>query len=219
MIFGKIDFINLLPFHVFLKKNLRTSPQRTALHKRKGVPSQLNRMLASGRIDAAVISSVKSFKRTCTDMGIVAQNEVRSVFVIPGKGRQPDSQSDTSNALARVLGIEGEVMIGDRALKRYCEGVDAIDLGQEWRKRYHLPFVFARLCYCKDGRRYQKLSRRFLRSKVNIPYYILKRKSDETGVPPEAIRSYLKLISYHIGRKEKLSLKRFHDACRREGVI
>jgi len=218
MIFGKIDFINLLPFHVFLKKNLRTSPQRTALHKRKGVPSQLNRMLASGRIDAAVISSVKSFGRSCTDMGIVADGEVQSVFVIPGKA-QNDSQSDTSNALAKVLGIQGEVMIGDKALKRYLDGVEAIDLATEWKRRHHLPFVFARLCYCKDGKHYRNLSRRFLKTKVNIPYYILKQKSAATGVAPEDIKAYLKLIGYRIGRKEKLALKRFHDACRREGVI
>lgn len=218
MIFGKIDFINLLPFHVFLKKNLRHSAQRTALHKRKGVPSQLNRMLQSGRIDAAVISSVKSFGRSCTDMGIVANGEVQSVFVIPGAIRS-DSQSDTSNALAKVLDIKGEVMIGDKALKRYLEGVEAIDLGSEWKRRHHLPFVFARLCYCKDGRHYRKLSRRFLKSKVNIPYYILKQKSDATGVSPADIKAYLKLIGYRIGRKEKLALKRFHDECRRKGII
>ena len=218
MIFGKIDFINLLPFHVFLKKNLRTSPQRTALHKRKGVPSQLNRMLANGRIDAAVISSIKSFGRTCTDMGIVADGEVQSVFVIPGKA-QNDSQSDTSNALAKVLGIQGEVMIGDKALKRYLEGVRVIDLATEWKRRHHLPFVFARLCYCKDGKQYKALTRRFLKTKVNIPYYILKQRSRSTGVAPEDIKAYLKLIGYRIGRKEKLALKRFYDACRREGVV
>lgn len=218
MIFGKIDFINLLPFHVFLKKNLRHSAQRLALHKRKGVPSQLNRMLASGRIDAAVISSVKSFGRTCTDMGIVAQNEVISVFVVPGTSRN-DTQSDTSNALAKVLDIKGEVMIGDKALKRYLEGIEAIDLGLAWKQKHGLPFVFARLCYCKDGRHYRALSRRFLKSKVNIPYYILKQKSEATGVSPEDIRAYLTKITYAIGRKEKLSLKRFANECKRKGVI
>lgn len=218
MIFGKIDFINLLPFHVFLKKNLRTSAQRTALHKRKGVPSHINRMLQSGRIDAAVISSVKSFGRTCTDMGIIANGEVQSVFVIPGPS-QNDSHSDTSNALAKVLEIEGEVVIGDKALKRYLEGVQAVDLGAEWKKRHHLPFVFARLCFCKDGRRYRQLSRRFLKTKVNIPYYILKQKSDATGISPVDIKAYLKLIGYRIGRKERLALKRFHDECLRKGII
>jgi chorismate dehydratase len=218
MIFGKIDFINLLPFHVFLKKNLRRSSQRTALALRKGVPSQINRMLESGRIDAAVISSVKSFGRSCTDMGIVAQNEVWSVFVIPGVS-QNDAQSDTSNALAKVLEIEGEVMIGDKALGRFLEGIEAVDLGREWRKRYQLPFVFARLCYCRDAKRYQELSRRFLKTRVPIPYYLLRQKSESTGIAPDDIKAYLTKISYHIGTREKRSLRRFRNECRRKGVL
>lgn len=217
MIFGKIDFINLLPFHVFLKKNLRHSFQKLALHKRKGVPSQLNRLLKQRRIDAAVVSSIKSFGRSCTDMGIVAQKEVMSVFVIPGAPMN-DSQSDTSNALARVLGIDGRVLIGDKALKEYLKGIDAIDLGEEWHRRYRLPFVFARLCYSKDKETYEGLSRKFLKAKVKIPYYLLRQKSIASGISPEDISHYLTKISYRIGPKEKLSLKKFRHLCKKKGI-
>jgi chorismate dehydratase len=60
VLFGKIDYINLLPFHVFLKKSPLQSSFKKSIEYKKGVPSSLNRALAKRKIDAAVVSSITS---------------------------------------------------------------------------------------------------------------------------------------------------------------
>lgn len=219
MVFGKIRYLNLLPFHVFLKRHFRLSQQKAALAFRKGVPAEINQQLDKRRIDAAVISSVKSFGYQCADMGIVAQNEVLSVYVVNGTQSKDDHESNTSNVLANILGLEGEVLIGDKALKRYVEGVDMTDMGLEWKKRYGLPFVFARLCFCRHGRYYRRMSELFLKRRVKIPYYILRRRTQETGIPEREILAYLTKISYRIGYREKRTLKIFRKEAKTRGLI
>ena len=151
MIFGKIEYLNLLPFHLFLKRTLRHGIEKKAWQKRGSIPSRINRAFETGRIDAAVISSIKSRGRECTDFGIVADGEVMSVLVLPGKNRR-DTDSDTSNALADLLGIDGEVMIGDKALRYRLANPDkGIDLAEAWKEETGLPFVFARLCAFGSG--------------------------------------------------------------------
>ncbi len=69
-------------------------------------------------------------------MGIVAKKDVQSVILIPGKV-QDDFQSETSNALAKVLNLEGQVIIGDKALKYFHENPhsDFIDLAKVWNEK------------------------------------------------------------------------------------
>jgi len=97
-------------------------------------------------IDAGFISSIESPKYNCTNLGIIANKAVYSVFVLEGENKS-DHESATSNALAKVLNLQGEVLIGDKALKYYLEGGQGIDLAKEWYKQTTLPFVFAKLCY------------------------------------------------------------------------
>ena len=119
MIFGKIDYLNLLPFHVFLKRSRLSSQDKKIIEFKKGVPSKLNRDLCCRRIDAAVISSIESRKKRYkkVSLGIVAKGDVKSVLVRKGTAARPDPASASSNALAGVLGLEGEGLIGDRVLK------------------------------------------------------------------------------------------------------
>ncbi|MFC2346099.1 MAG: menaquinone via futalosine step 1, partial [Campylobacter sp.] len=63
MIFGKIDYLNLLPFHVFLKRSRLSSQDKKIIEFKKGVPSKLNCDLCCRRIDAAVVSSIESRKK------------------------------------------------------------------------------------------------------------------------------------------------------------
>lgn len=208
MIFAKIDYINLLPFYVFLKRYLKNSADRAALEHKKGVPSQINRDFRKGKIDAAFISSICSFRQKCTDVGIVAKKEVLSVLVCKGEDRK-DFESNTSNVLAKVLNLKGEVLIGDKALKRRKIDDSCIDLAKEWYKRYRLPFVFARLCYKKDKKNFEKLSKKFLNSNIKIPRYILKKYVKRSGLSEKEILEYLSLISYKIDKKALTSLKKF----------
>lgn len=213
MILGKIDYLNLLPFHVFLKRYALQSGLKKAIEFKKGVPSKLNKDLRKRLVDGAVISSIESFNKRYKrlNFGIVAKKEVRSVLVRKNSTPSLDAASATSNALSKMLGVYGEVIIGDRALKAFLnEGGDKFyDLAKIWNEKTNLPFVFGRFSCVKHSGFYKKLIENFSRKNVKIPGYILKRYSITRGISPENIKRYLKLISYKIGEKEKKSLAKF----------
>ena len=210
MIFGKIDYLNLLPFHVFMKRYVKSSQQRQSLHYKRGVPSQINEAFKMRRVDAAFISSIASRRCKCLNLGIMSRKEVKSVLLVPGRDRS-DTESATSNVLAKVLGLEGRVIIGDKALRYYLDSSNekAIDLAQLWYQRQGLPFVFARFCYHGRPKKYQTLSKKFLRTKHKIPQYILEASSKRTQIDKKDILKYLTLIDYKLDAHAILSLKRF----------
>ncbi len=217
MIFGKIDFINLLPFHVFIKRYAQTTQFHQSLHYHKGVPSALNRSFAARRIDAAFISSITARNCSHFNVGIVAKKEVLSVLSLPNTDKD-DRDSATSNLLARILDIHGEVLIGDKALRYYYSGGEHIDLGQIWHERTGLPFVFALLCTHHHTDELRRLSRAFIAIKVRIPYYILMEASRRSGLSPVQITHYLKFISYKVGVKEERGYKEFLKEAKAKGL-
>ena len=219
MIFAKIDFINLLPFYTYLKKNLRSTQAKQIINHKKSYPSKINKQFKKRQIDAAIISSIASKRCRCLDMGIVAQNEVLSVLALKGK-YEKDYQSDTSNALAKILGIEGKVLIGDKALHYYhnAKDEDIIDMAQLWKDKYGLPFVFARMCFNKEEKFLKKMAKGFLATNVKIPQYILNHYSQRSGISNKQIVHYLTKISYKISYKERKSLKLFLKLAKKEGL-
>lgn len=217
MIFGKIDFLNLLPFHVFIKRYARTTRFHQSLHYHKGVPSALNREFAMRRIDAAFISSITAKNCRHFGVGIVAQKEVLSVISLPAPDKA-DTDSATSNLLSKILDINGEVLIGDKALRYYYGGGEHTDLGQIWYERTGLPFVFALLCTHHHTNELRRLSRAFVSQKVKIPHYILMEASRRTGFSPEQISHYLKFISYKVGVKEERGYKKFVKEAKKRGL-
>ncbi len=211
MVFGKIDYINLLPFHVFLKKSSLQNAFKRSCEHQKAVPSSINRKFRTRRVDAAFISSIESKRRGITplNIGIVAQKNVKSVIIKEGVAKS-DPASATSNMLSRVLKLQGEVFIGDRALRLYLkEPEQYLDLGEIWNKRFHLPFVFARFCVNHNQTFYKKLATRFIKAPIKIPRYILDTYAKERDIKPEDIRDYLKFISYTIQKKEQKALSLF----------
>ena len=211
MIFGSISYLNLLPFQLFLKRYLQHSGTKMAFTYKRDVPSQINKALRKRHIHAGFISSVESPKYTCTNLGIVANKAVYSVFVIAGRDKC-DNESATSNQLAKVLKLKGEVIIGDKALKYYLEGGEGIDLATEWHKRYGLPFVFARLCFNCHGEMIQKIAKKFIAKPIKIPQYILKKEAKKRGITPKQLLWYLEHIEYKLNHKAKKSLKLFLKA-------
>ncbi len=193
---GHIDYLNLLPFYQFLKKkNIKI---------KKGVPSYINSLFEKRKINAAFISSIKSKNKKCFNVGIVAKKEVRSVLLCPGDGI--DTDSATSNILAKQLNLKGKVVIGDKAFKEK----NCIDLANEWYKRYKLPFVFARFCVNKNYKKYEKLVNEFLKTKQKIPYLTLKKYANNLGISYKEAKEYLdKIIYYKMGWREKKALKLF----------
>ncbi len=211
MLFGKIDYINLAPFHTFLKRYIRSSQLKQSIEYKKSYPAQINRLFRRRVIDAAFISSIESRRGNfhCLDAGIVARKEIRSVLVKRGVFRK-DSESATSNALAKQLGVDGEVIIGDKALKAYLEEPEAYtDLARLWYDRYRMPFVFARFCVNRNRCYYKKLIERFLKQRVRIPHYMLRKYARRRDIGEKEIRAYLRLVHYRIDHRAKKGLKKF----------
>ena len=210
MIFGSISYLNLLPFQMFFKKNIKNSQIKQIVQYKKGVPSTINKKFKNKKIDAAFISSIKSKNQKCTNLGIVSFKEVYSVFVLNGANKT-DSESDTSNALAKILNIKGAVTIGDKALKLYLNNKEAIksDLSLEWYKKTELPFVFARLCYNTHSQKIKKLAKKFVKQKSKVPQYYLKKAAKSKNITPNELKWYLEHIYYNLNYKEQKALKLF----------
>lgn len=213
MRFGKIDYLNLAPFDIFIKKYPMPSGFKNYLQLKKSYPAQLNKDFLFKRIDAGFISSIAGYysyrkgKATCS--AIISKGDVWSVLVLP-KAQGEDYQSATSNALCKVLGLKGEVLIGDRALRYRYEKGGYVDMGRIWFEEQGLPFVFGRMCFNVCGELYNRISAEFNRKKIKIPYYLLEQYSLKVGIPKKYILEYLKHIYYRIGPKEQLGLKRFY---------
>ena len=208
MLFGSISYLNLLPFQVFLKRALTNNAAKMTFNHKRAIPSTINKSFKRKSIHAAFISSVESRKCKCTDLGIIAHKKVYSVLLLKGEN-QTDPASATSNQLAKVLDLQGQVLIGDTALKHYLEGGEGIDLAEAWYEKTRLPFVFARLCYNKHDTSIEKLAKRFIKSKVKIPQYILKREAKKRGITTKELSWYLEHIYYEMDWKAKRSLKLF----------
>jgi chorismate dehydratase len=210
LIFGSISYLNLLPFQIFFKRYINNSQLKQIVQYKKSIPSKINQKFKDRKVDAAFISSIKSKHQKCTDLGIVSIKEVYSVFVQPGSNKK-DIESDTSNALAKVLGLNGKVIIGDKALKLYLNGnnKELIDLSLEWYRQKRLPFVFARLCYNSHSKRVQKLAYKFAKSKTKIPSYYLNKAAKAKAITPKELKWYLSNIYYTLNYKEKKALKLF----------
>lgn len=213
MRFGKIDYINLAPFDVFIKKYPMPSSFKKCLQLKKSYPSRLNKDFLFKRIDAGFISSIAGYhsyrKGRVTCSAIISRGDVWSVLVLP-KSQGEDYQSATSNALCKVLGLRGEVLIGDRALRYRYEKGKHIDMGKIWFQEQGLPFVFGRLCFNICSELYTRIGVEFSRKKIKIPYYLLHQYSLRVGIPKKYILEYLKHIYYKMGPKEQLGLKRFY---------
>ena len=206
MIFAKIDFINLLPFHIFIKKNIQSSQLKAIIEYKKSYPSSITEKFKKRKVDSAFISSIGSRNEKFLDFGIVAHDEVLSVLLVPGN-EQNDYQSKTSNALAKVLDLKGKVIIGDKALNFY-----------QWKNKYNLPFVFAVLCFNSNKKALDKLTKNFNKKYIKIPQYILEQYSQRSGVSKKHILEYLKKIDYDLGIKEKRALKLFLKLTKEKGL-
>lgn len=219
MIFAKIDFINLLPFHIYIKKNIRSTQIKSIINYKKSYPSAINKKYKARKVDSAFISSIASRNESFLNFGIIAKKDVLSVLLIPGE-YEKDFQSETSNALAKVLDLEGKVLIGDKALKFYHENKDTqfIDLAQAWNDKYNLPFVFAVLCFNKNKKILTKITKGFNKKHIKIPQYILKQYSKRSGISNKNILDYLDKIDYDLNLKEKRALKLFLKLSKQKGL-
>jgi len=193
-----------------MKRFTKSSQQKLSMEYKKNVPAHINNDFLRKNVDAAFISSIKAKKSTHLNLGIIANKKVLSVLVIPNKKSKSDIESASSNILANILNLQGEVLIGDKALKYALQNDSYIDLAQEWYKKYKLPFVFALLCYHKDKKLYKKIEKEFLKREYKVPQYILKKAAKRTDIGVKEIQAYLNLISYKVDYKAQKALKQFY---------
>lgn len=233
MRFGKIDYLNLLPFEVFIRAYPTPSQFMLGYKKRKSYPAKLNSEFLFGVIDAGFVSSIMASRiGSCkasqkkgflaSNIGIIAKRKVLSVICLKEE-EGSDYQSATSNALLKVLGLKGRVLIGDRALaevlKQQKEGrKDYIDMGEYWFSKQGLPFVFGRLCVRRDMAFFAKMIEAFRKKHIKIPQYLLEESSRKTGIEKKEIVEYLKLISYKIDKKANFGMQRFYRKLRILGI-
>lgn len=219
MRFGKIQYLNLLPFDVFLKSYPAPLRFKLSAFANCSYPSRLNQSFFFRRIDAGFISSIAGYRahllKKTTKSGIIAKGAVWSVLIKPldSLGTK-DYQSDTSNILSEILGLKGSVLIGDRALLYHYKGGKHIDMGKVWFDKHRLPFVFGRLCFNRYKDFYQRISTCFNAKRVKIPHYMLTKYAIESNIPKAYILAYLTHIYYAIGSKEILGIMRFYRAAR-----
>ncbi len=145
MRFGKIDYLNMLPFDVFIKSYPTPCSFKQFLRLKKTYPSKLNESFLFRRIDAGFISSIAGYQFSLHShsLGIVAYKEVLSVLVVDTKNAF-DKESASSNALSQALGLKGEVLIGNKALQFYYSNPkkDFIDLAALWYEKKTLAVCF-----------------------------------------------------------------------------
>ncbi len=212
--FGKIDYLNLLPFDFYIKKSNHTYIKRAV---KKSHPAHITDLFLKKKVNAAFISSIKSKGQKSLDAGIVADGEVMSVFVCNDKDEY-DNESKSSNALKKILNLRGRVIIGDKALQMYHKGrANCVDLAKEWKNQTGLPFVFATFCVNSDLKYYDKIIKQFLKYKVKLPYYIKKREALRLNIPMSLIELYLNKITYRIGKDEKKASKLFFNKSKIKG--
>ena len=199
---------------------MQNSHKNKCILLKKSYPAKLNQDFLFGRIDAGFISSIAGYDshyahRACPS-GIIAKGAVWSVIVKKGSGF--DYQSDTSNALSQILGLQGEVLIGDRALVFKRSGGEFEDMGEKWWECTGLPFVFGRLCFRAHGELIGRISRmfnkRYATKRKKIPHYMLAAAARRSGLEPWYILEYLEHIFYAMGSKEKHGLERFYREVR-----
>lgn len=217
MIFGLIDFINLLPLYTHFKKSSLPSYTKKTIDYKKTYPSKLNQALKKRQIHAAIISSIESNRQKYKNLniGICANKKVLSVLVEKNSNFSLDFESATSNMLSRVLGLNGKVIIGDKALKSYLDNgkENYIDMCSKWYEKTKLPFCFARFSYIANHNKLNKTLKTFNKNsntknkRVKIPNYILDKYSKSRQISQKDIKIYLEHIYYTIDKKEQKALK------------
>ncbi len=198
-----------------MKRFAKNSQAKAIMNYKKNVPAKINQEFINNRVDAAFISSIAAQQYKYINLGIIAKKEVRSVLVIPSRRDKNDIESASSNILAKILAQNGEILIGDKALRYSLKNSDYVDLAELWSKKHQLPFVFALLCYHKDKKVYKKIEREFLKKKQKIPAYLLEKAAKKTAVDSKEILDYLELISYKLDNKAKLGLKKFYKEAKK----
>lgn len=145
-------------------------------------------------------------------------------------GCRPEMTTMPPEPSSMLQRCDAALVIGDPALRASVdaesapagEGPRLIDLAGAWHEMTGLPFVFA-FWACRpvlEARAMAAILERSLQEGVENIDRIAAEESGRTGLPAEAIVSYLRRnIRYRVGPEESESLRLFYRLCREEGLI
>ncbi len=234
---GRISYVNMAP--VFYRLQVE-------VEEISGVPTELNRLLVTGALDVAPISSIEYARhadtlrllpRLCVSsegavdsIQLVSRTplaQIRSVAVTP--------ESATSVVLTRVLlpkaelvplgeEADAKLLIGDAALKSAFEDpTPHHDLGRLWLEKTGLPMVFAVWAAPEpvatglpELEHALVASVRFARSE---PERLAYEASERYGYPPGFLARYFEKLRYSFGPRERAGLYTFFEMARDVGEL
>jgi chorismate dehydratase len=234
---GRISYANMAP--VFFRVDAE-------YEEVTGVPTDLNRRLIGGEIDAAPISSIEYARhadsllllpRLCVSsegavdsiqlISKLPLDEVRSVAVTP--------ESATSVVLTKVLipkahhvplgdEADAKLLIGDAALKSAFEDpTPHHDLGRLWLERTGLPMVFAVWAVptpphpgLLDLEEALVASVRAARAE---PETLAFEASESYGYPAGFLARYFEKLRYRFGPRERAGLYTFLELAKDVGEL
>jgi chorismate dehydratase len=234
---GRISYVNMAP--VFYRVD-------TEVEEIQGVPTELNRKLLAGELDAAPISSIEYARnadrlRLMPRLCVASEGAVDSIQLVSRKPLEQvrsvavTPESATSVVLTKVLlpGAEqvplgeeadAKMLIGDAALKSAFEDpTPHYDLGRLWLERTGLPMVFA-VWACPeptapglvDLEDALVASLRLARAE---PEKLAFEASERYGYPPGFLARYFEKLRYRFGPRERAGLYTFLELARDVGEL
>jgi chorismate dehydratase len=234
---GRISYVNMAPvFH-----RLNAEVEEVA-----GVPTELNRALLAGEIDAAPISSIEYARnaerlRLLPRLCVSSEGAVDSIQLV---SRLPldavrtiaiTPESATSVALTRVLlpdaahvsldeEADATLLIGDAALRSAFEDpTPHHDLGRLWLERTGLPMVFAvwaaREPVPEGLVELEDALVRSVRLARAEPERLAFESSERYGYPAGFLARYFEKLRYQFGPRERAGLLTFFELARDAGEL
>ena len=234
---GRISYVNMAP--VFFRVDAE-------YEEVTGVPTELNRRLVAGEIDAAPISSIEWARnadrlRLLPRLCVSSEGAVDSIQLV-SRRRLEDirvvavtPESATSVVLTKVLvphaeqvplgeEADAKLLIGDAALRSAFEDpTPHYDLGRLWLERTGLPMVFA-VWACPeplaDGLAdLEEALVASLRQARAEPETLAFEAAERYGYPAGFLARYFEKLRYRFGPRERAGLYTFLELARDVGEL
>lgn len=210
-------------------------------------PSRLAALLGEGALDVALVPAFKLFQRpgwrVVDRVSISCDGPVYSVFMAY-KGRLQDIRSvaldsaslSSANLLRCVLAefhglnpefgssaCDAQMLIGNQAIafrQEHGAVFNYLDLGEEWKRRTGLPFVFALWLIRPECQEAEKLALRLRALREAGVSHIEQIAASVQGADREFVRRYLtENIRYGLGAAEKQALQRYGALLSKHGLL
>ena len=213
-------------------------------------PSALCAQLARGELDVALVSSFEFLRnpiyRIVDGISIASDGAVYSVIVAyhgnfaDVKQIALDPAAETSGNLLRCLLAElnlnpkigstssdspesAQLLIGDQAIRfrqKRANHFQFWDLGDQWKKLFHVPFVYALWLVRPEVQNAAEIADRLRALRDQNLANIDKVIARETEFDPEFCRRYYgEHLRFSFGEEEKGGLALFAELCRKHELL